>query len=55
MVGQLALDDEQAIVSQTRQWLEKAAQQIEAYRVYLEHWGDWPNPWRPGGEAEASP
>jgi len=54
MVGQLALDEEQAIVAQTRQWLEKAAQEIDAYRVYLEHWGDWPNPWQPGGEGKAS-
>lgn len=47
LVGQLALDAEQAIVSQTKQWLQQKSEQTAAYRLYLEHWGDWPNPWQP--------
>ena len=43
--GQLGLDDEQTIIADTKQWLEQGADQINAYRLYLEHWGDWINPW----------
>ena len=45
MVGQLALDEEQAIVSRTKQWLEEKADQTNAYQLYLQEWGDWLNPW----------
>jgi predicted PolB exonuclease-like 3'-5' exonuclease len=47
LVGQLALDKEQAIVAQTKQWLSDQAEQVAAYRMYLDKWGDWPNPWCP--------
>ena len=47
MIGQLALDAEQALVNEVRQWLEHRADQVAAYRRYLDHWGDWPNPWKP--------
>ena len=46
LVGQLSLDVEQAIVAETKQWLEQNADQVAAYRIYLEHWGDWVNPWQ---------
>jgi hypothetical protein len=45
LMGQLGLEEEQAIVSRTKQWLEEKADQISAYRLYLEEWGDWLNPW----------
>jgi predicted PolB exonuclease-like 3'-5' exonuclease len=45
LFGQLALDKEQALVGQTKKWLEGRAGQVGAYRTYLEHWGDWVNPW----------
>jgi 3'-5' exonuclease len=45
LLGQLALDAEQQIIAQTKQWLESKADAMAAYRLYLEHWGDWPNPW----------
>ena len=41
LVGQLALDAEQQIIAQTRQWLEQKAGDVAAYRQYLERWGDW--------------
>ena len=47
LVGQLPLDAEQQIVAETRTWLEQKADQVPAYRRYLDCWGDWPNPWRP--------
>ncbi len=51
--GQLALEAEQQIIAQTKLWLESKADSSAAYRTYLEHWGDWRNPWEsndlPGG------
>jgi len=51
LLGQLTLEAEQALIAQTKQWLETKAETSTAYRGYLEHWGDWPNPWT----ASASP
>jgi hypothetical protein len=50
LVGQLSLEAEQAMVAETKQWLQENADQVAAYRLYLEHWGDWPNPWEPAAE-----
>jgi len=46
LVGQLVLEAEQALIAETKQWLQEHAEQVRAYRLYLDHWGDWPNPWR---------
>ena len=46
LVGQLALEAEQAMIAETKQWLQERSAQVRAYALYLEHWGDWPNPWR---------
>ncbi len=48
MVGQFALQAEQEIIAETKKWLEEKAGQMSAYRLYLDHWGDWPNPWQEG-------
>ena len=45
LLGQLALEAEQQLIAQTKQWLEGKADGSPAYRVYLDHWGDWANPW----------
>ena len=45
MMGALSLDDEQRIVAATHQWLIEQAENCEAFSQYLEHWGDWHNPW----------
>jgi 3'-5' exonuclease len=45
LLGQLTLDAEQKIIADTKNWLEGKASDIAAYRTYLEHWGDWINPW----------
>jgi len=46
LVGQLPLEKEQQIIAATKAWLEEKAEAVSAYRLYLEHWGDWPNPWQ---------
>lgn len=45
VAGQLSLDREQELVAATKCWIEDRAEAQPAYRTYLEHWGDWPNPW----------
>src|SRR5574340_304308 len=49
LLGQLALETEQQIIAETKQWLQERAAQVAAYRLYLERWGDWPNPWQEQG------
>lgn len=46
LVGQLSLDAEQALIAETREWLQQRADQVAAYKHYLDHWGDWTNPWK---------
>ena len=38
LIGRLSLEDEQTLVSQTRQLLESEADSIPAYQHYLNHW-----------------
>jgi 3'-5' exonuclease len=45
LLGQITLDREQEIVGQTKKWLMERADQVQAYRDYMTHWGDWTNPW----------
>ena len=45
MTGALTLEREQQIVRNTRQWLEDKSEALPIYKQYLEHWGDWENPW----------
>ncbi|WP_425617678.1 3'-5' exonuclease [Anatilimnocola sp. NA78] len=45
MLGQLKLETEHQIVSETRTWLEGHAQTIPIFQQYLEAWGEWENPW----------
>jgi 3'-5' exonuclease len=52
--GQLSLDDEQRIVAETHQWLTERADRVATYRLYLERWGDWPNPWRENSPPRAT-
>ncbi len=50
LIGKLPLDVEQRIIAQTKEWLEQRADDVPAYRLYLENWGDWVNPWSPPEE-----
>lgn len=45
LLGQLSLEREQEIVAGTHQWLQERAPATKAYRLYLDRWGDWQNPW----------
>ena len=45
LLGQLPLETEQQLIAETKGWLESKADSSPAYRLYLDHWGDWPNPW----------
>ena len=45
LLGQLELAAEQKIIAETKSWLESKAPEAPAFRLYLDHWGDWPNPW----------
>jgi 3'-5' exonuclease len=45
LFGAISLDEEQGLIGQTKAWLAKRASEVAAYRIYLERWGDWPNPW----------
>lgn len=55
LTGQLTLSVEQQIIAATKQWLEEKAEHVGAYRLYLDRWGDWPNPWQPPADSEQLP
>ncbi len=44
LLGKLSLEEEHAIVSETKTWLEQQAPACAAYRQYLANWGDWHPP-----------
>ena len=46
VVGNLNLESEQSLIADTKSWLESQAGDCPAYQAYLEHWGDWNNPWQ---------
>ncbi len=48
LVGELDLDEEQGIIAETKTWLTKRADEVKAYGLYLERWGDWSNLWEGG-------
>jgi hypothetical protein len=44
-LGKISLDEEQGIIAKTKSWLMKKAGESPAFQMYLDRWGDWPNPW----------
>jgi predicted PolB exonuclease-like 3'-5' exonuclease len=46
LLGQISLDQEQQIIDEAKAWLEARSAERRAYKLYLERWGDWPNPWQ---------
>jgi len=48
LTGSIALEQEQVLVTKTKEWLKTQAENSAAYRLYLDNWGDWPNPWGEG-------
>jgi predicted PolB exonuclease-like 3'-5' exonuclease len=45
LLGQLSLNNEQGLIAETKAWLHERADGSAAYRLYLDRWGDWENPW----------
>ena len=45
LIGQLSLEQEQELISDTKDWLIERAESTPAYALYLENWCDWENPW----------
>jgi len=45
LLGQLARDEEHEIIGETKEWLTRKAPEVRGYQLYLERWGDWPDPW----------
>lgn len=54
LVGELSLDQEQQLVQEAKQWLTERSD-MPAFANYLEHWGEWRNPWIEENAAEPAP
>jgi len=50
LIGELSLEQEHERIESTKSWLQERAADVTGYRLYLDRWGDWPNPWQ-GEEA----
>jgi 3'-5' exonuclease len=48
LTGQITLETEHQLIADTKKWLEGKADGSPAFRTYLDHWGDWINPWESG-------
>lgn len=55
LVGRLTLEQEQRLIAETKNWIEQRADKVAAFRLYLDRWGDWPNPWTSSAEPAAEP
>ena len=45
LTGSISLEREQEIVANTQSWIMAEAERQPVFKQYLEHWGDWENPW----------
>jgi predicted PolB exonuclease-like 3'-5' exonuclease len=45
LLGQITRDEEEGLIEETKSWLVKKSSEQAAYKIYLERWGDWKNPW----------
>jgi predicted PolB exonuclease-like 3'-5' exonuclease len=58
VLGALSLSDEGRLIQETKDWLVRGAEKVAAYRMYLDRWGDWRNPWEeqegPGARGQRS-
>ncbi len=48
LIGELSLTDEHERIEATKAWLQERAADVAGYRLYLDRWGDWENPWEEG-------
>jgi hypothetical protein len=54
LLGRLPLTREQEVVAETKTWLADRSAGTPAFKAYLDHWGDWTNPWQDGGRSAQS-
>jgi predicted PolB exonuclease-like 3'-5' exonuclease len=45
LLGEITLDEEHKLVTKAKIWIEAQAAKCQAYRDYLDRWGDWTDPW----------
>lgn len=45
LMGFINLEEEQKLVEKTKKWIAARAETCEGYRLYMENWGKWENPW----------
>ena len=45
LIGELTQAQEHELIAATKVWLEDRAAEVAGYRLYLDRWGDWRNPW----------
>lgn len=53
LVGLLSLSAEQELIAQAKSWLESQKEAVPAYRLYIDRWGDWGDPWKQEREPKA--
>lgn len=51
--GDITLERELELVASALSWIEQQADDVDAYRDYLEQSGDWINPWNTADEASS--
>ncbi|GIW98671.1 MAG: hypothetical protein KatS3mg111_2004 [Pirellulaceae bacterium] len=54
LTGELTLEREQHLVAEAKNMLTAQADQHAGYRLYLQRWGDWDNPWTEPADAPAT-
>jgi hypothetical protein len=46
LCGKINIEQEHELVLHAKSLLEAEQDMHPAYKTYLEHWGDWKNPWQ---------
>ena len=45
LIGELTRGQEHELLIEVKDWLTRGQAETRAYRLYLERWGDWTDPW----------
>ena len=45
LAGELSLDEEHALIEETRKWIEEKSASSPGLARYLKAWGDWKSPY----------
>jgi predicted PolB exonuclease-like 3'-5' exonuclease len=46
LIGELTRSQEHELLVEVKDWLNRSQADTPAYRLYLERWGDWTDPWQ---------